>query len=295
MNRRQFLQTAGHLSLASGLSAFSPDTGREPPSQLFRVHVPPFLAGVISENAITYLNTRIPYLLGEYRDWFPLLDTPPQFIVVNTMPQILQQYGNEFVGIDFTGTEVLTLSEIQYLLVTLRFGSAATPHRGTDLKNFGKVVYLKQHPQWGYHPPDYFLLEEMIHIQQDKSIMRTIIGRESLDPVSCLHRQLKGISELGAHYLVDSLLQEFDYVFVTDDQIHCESAEHAMHILADRLNTTAPDLADALIQNASLYESFDEIAMTQYQKHIWEMITTWRYARDANGDPTNIAPAFLPF
>ena len=39
----------------------------------------------------------------------------------------------------------------------------------------------------------------------------------------------------------------------------------------------------------------DAVAVENYDRHIWGMITTWRHSRDENGDATGIAPAYIAY
>lgn len=297
MHRRTFLQHLAKLAAAgSVLAALPVSAGRKPPSDdpPFAVLLPPFMDGLIDDPALAYLNTTIPSVFDEHRDLFPMLSRPPQYIVVNTLNETLVQHGGTPVLPELLGEETLTLFEVQYLLVTMRFSSVATPHRGANVDHFGEVVYLKQHPQKGYFTPDYLLLEEMIHSQQDKTVMRHIIESEGHDPAGCLHAQLKGISELGAHFYTDPLAGDVDYVFVMDDGSHAQSAPDALQQIADRVNTDPETVLRALCYDVEAYIALDTVAMSNEEKHLWQMVTTWRYARDAEGNPTDLAPAFMP-
>jgi hypothetical protein len=300
MHRRDFLRILGAAALAGAgrMSTRTAAAGHEPPSQrraAYEVLVPPFMTPLISAYDIAYLNDVIPGLFVAYRDLFPMLDEPPQYIVLNTLAETLIAHGNAVIAAEQLGGEALTLSEAQYLLVTMRFGSVATPHRGTNLDLFGRYVYLKQHPRTGYRTPQPLLLEEIIHAQQDRTVMRHIIQQEALDPAMCMHGQLKGISELGAHYYTDELRGEPDYVFVLDDGTHLEDAAAALQRIAGRIGAQPETLLRAITYDAAAYAELDAGAVAQHGKHIWQMLTTWRYARDATGSATDIAPAFLAF
>lgn len=294
ISRRTLFQAA----IASLLPMQTAAAGRKPPAvsaDAYEVILPRFMDAIISERDINYLNEIIPTLFETYRNWLPALDAPPLYIVVNTMTEALVNYGGTHIAEDLLTDEALTLFDVQFLLVTTRFGSVATPHRGENMDIHGKYVYLKQHPQAGYNTPPHLLLEEMLHAQQDITIMRNIIEREQLDPTTCLHGQLKGISELGAHYYTDALANDVDYVFVLDDGTHCDSAEHGVRQLAKRLDTEEMTFLRAITYDLSLYNQLDKVAVSQHGKHIWEMVTTWRHARDAEGNAVDIAPAFQPF
>lgn len=293
MHRRTFLALLAKTVLAGGSGALL-SAGRKPPDA-YAVHLPDFLRDYISNAHLAYLNETIPALFAEYRDLFPMLDAPPQYIVLNTLQETLIAHGNKVIAPEMLGEEALTLFDAQYLLVTTRFGSVATPHRGQDLDRFGTHIYLKQHPRTGYRTPENLLLEEIIHAQQDKTIMRGIIEREGHDPQTCLHAELKGISELGAHYYTDEMRGEADYVFVLDDGTHTESAADAIHRLAGRLGATDEQFLRAITYDATAYAELDAAAVAAHGQHIWQMVTTWRYARNADGEPTDIAPAFMPF
>lgn len=293
MRRRTFLALLAKTALV-GVGGALIAAGRKPPPP-YAVHLPDFMRDYISDDHIAYLNDTIPALFDEYRDLFPVLDAPPQYIVLNTLPDTLITHGSTVIAPDLLGDEALTLMDAQYLLVTMRFGSVATPHRGQDLDLFGRFIYLKQHPRTGYRTPESLLLEEIIHAQQDQTIMRAIIEREAHDPVTCLHAELKGISELGAHYYTDELRGELDYVFVLDDGTHTESAADAIHRLAARLNADDDTFLRAITYDADAYATLDAVAVADYDRHIWQMVTTWRHARSADGTATDIAPAFLPF
>jgi len=262
----------------------------------WQVIVPSFMQGRIPDDHITYLNETIPALYaGNSEVLFPLLERIPAAVVVDTTTEMLISHGATTLAPEVTGDEALTLTEAQYLLTTTRFGSVATPHRGDDPANFGRLLYIKQHPVTGYRTPPHLLLEELIHVQQDITVMRHIIYSDQLDAKACLHAQLKGISELGAHYITDSLVDEPDYIFVLDDATHCDTAAHAIDLLAERLSTDPVTLARALLYDVPTYHALDAVAMSLYEKHIWEMVTTWRHARDAEGDAIGIAPAFQPY
>jgi len=294
VNRRDFLIALSVCGLNTSIAL----AGRNPPSEeksCYEVVLPDFMADIINNDNVDYLNETIPTVFADHRDLFPMMDMPPQYIVVNTLNETLINHGSVQIAADLLNDETMTLFEVQYLLATLRFSSVATPHRGENLDNFGKYVYLKQHPQNGYQTPEHLLLEEMIHAQQDMTVMRYIIETEEHNPTQCLHAQLKGISELGAHYFTDVMIDEPDYVFVMDDGIHCENAASAITLLAERIAVTEDTLIKALTHDVNAYTQLDAIALNAFKKHIWEMVTTWRYARDAEGNATDIAPAFMTF
>ncbi|MEM6283408.1 MAG: hypothetical protein AAF787_14545 [Chloroflexota bacterium] len=294
MNRRQFLG----IMAAAGLNVGVAHAGRRRPEAEetpYEIVMPEFMTGIISERNITYLNETIPAVFKAHRQLFPMMDSPPQYIVLNTENEALVHHGGTLVAPDLLSNEAMTLFDVQYLMATTRFSSVATPHRGDNLDNFGQFVYLKQHPQKGYRPPEHLLLEEMLHAQQDMTVMRWIIEQEAHNPTSCLHAQLKGISELGAHVVTDVMTAREDYVFVLDDGTHCETAANAVGILAERLQTSIDTLSNALMHNVDAYATLDAGSMTREKKHIWEMVTTWRYSRDAGGNPIDLAPAFVPF
>jgi hypothetical protein len=294
ISRRQFVTAGAALAGLWGLGNVS--AGRTPPTASFSVIVPDFMVDRITQNHIDYLNETIPSLHASYRETLlPMLDKLPQVIVVNTLTETLIHHGNTLLAEDLLGDEALTLFEAQHLLITTRFGSVATPHRGDDPTQFGKLIYLKQHRDTGYRTPDYLLLEELIHIQQDITIMQYIIEQDDLDPKGCLHGPLKGISELAAHYYTDDMAGEADYVFMLDDGTHCETAADAVRLLSDRLNANDEDLVRALLYDVETYAQLDGVANANYDTHIWEMVTTWRHARDENGDAVEIAPAFIAY
>ncbi|MEO0562540.1 MAG: hypothetical protein AAF125_10520 [Chloroflexota bacterium] len=259
--------------------------------------VPAFMADHITPEQVTYLNALIPTLHTTYRELlFPILDTLPAFVVVNTYNDTLIAHGAELITPEVLGTdEALTLFEAQYLLATTRFGSVATPHRGLTPDTFGQLVYLKQHPVTGYRTPDHLLLEELLHVQQDITIMRHIITQDDLPPQDCMHAHLKGISELAAHYITDELSGEADYLFLLDDGTMCESAAHAVKALAERLDTSDDDIVRALLYDVAAYSRLDALALRRYDRHPWEMVTTWRHVRDETGAATGIAPAFIHY
>jgi hypothetical protein len=294
MLRRDFLALIGGTaaySLTRRLSALAQPAADAP----YAVFVPDFLAPYIPAERTTALSAVIPVLFETYAKWLPRLDVPPQVIVLNTIQKTLMVHGHEVITPDLLGDEALTLYEAQYLLVTKRFGSVATPHRGKDLDLFGQYVYLKQHPQAGYNTPHHLLLEEMLHAQQDATVMRWIIESESHDPVTCMHSQLKGISELGAHVLTDEMAGGADYVFVMADGTHCETAADALTRLSETLGADETELLGAITHDVDTYAALDAAAIAQHNQHIWEMVTTWRYTRDAEGKATGIAPAFQPY
>jgi hypothetical protein len=292
ITRRQALQLGAAFTGAWLLRGIAAEAQHE----TWSVIVPPFMRGRISEAQITYLNETIPALYaGNRKVLLPLLEMLPAAIVLDTTTEMLIAHGDVTLAPEIMGEEALTLTEAQYLLTTTRFGSVATPHRGEDPVNFGRLLYIKQHPVTGYRTPPHLLLEELIHIQQDITVMRHIIYQDQLDAEDCLHGQLKGISELGAHYITDPLVGEPDYIFVLDDATHCDSAAHAVEMLAERLGTTPVTLAQALLYDVPAYHMLDAVATAQYERHIWEMVTTWRHARDAEGEVIGIAPAFQPY
>ncbi|MFZ4815029.1 MAG: hypothetical protein ACOYL5_10885 [Phototrophicaceae bacterium] len=288
MNRRGFLQHIGALALGGMWGQFMPPLD-------YAVYLPPFVTPLITPADVDYLNTTIVDAFSAHAGSFPQLPFVPQFIVVNTLPEVLAANGSALIARKLIRAETLTLAQVQTLLVTTRFGSVSTPHRGAALKHFGRFIYIKQHPQRGYRPPAFLLLEEMLHCQQDRTIMRTIITREGLNPVTCLHSELKGISELGAHILIEPLRGEPDYVFVLDDGTHAASAADAVNRLAARFGVTDDDMTQALLYDERTYSALDAIAVGEYGKPLWQMVTTWRFARDAAGNPTDLAPAFQPF
>ncbi len=294
-SRRDFIRVlgTGAVTLPFALALAQPRQSDD--DSPYQVMVPPFMTSLISDEALAYLNAIIPVLFDTYKDLLPALDAPPPYVMLNTMNETLVNHGGVYIAQELLGGEALTLIDAQYLLATTRFGSVATPHRGKDVAMYGKVVYLKQHPQTGYYTPEHLLLEEMLHVQQDVTVMRGIIQREELDPVGCLHAQLKGISELGAHYYIEALAGEADYVFVLDDGTHCTDAADAVQQLTSRLGTDRDTLLRALLYDVNAYTELDQVAQEQDSKHIWQMITTWRHARDAEGNATAIAPAFQPF
>ncbi|MEL7233154.1 MAG: hypothetical protein AAGK74_01580, partial [Chloroflexota bacterium] len=221
MNRRHFL-----MGMLAATGAGVAHAGRKPPAEeaaAYEIVMPDFMAGIISNRYVSYLNETIPAVFDEHRQLFPMMDAPPQYIVLNTENETLVHHGSEMIAPDLLGDEAMSLFDVQYLLATTRFSSVATPHRQADLDNFGKFVYLKQHPLSGYNTPPYLLLEEMLHAQQDMTVMRWIIEQEAHNPTDCLHAQLKGISELGAHIITDEMTAGPDYVFVLDDGTHCET------------------------------------------------------------------------
>ena len=295
-SRREFIALGALLAFGGTRIARA---GRKPPSQHapadYAVLVPDFLQARVSTTAVAYLNRTIPAVFDEHRHLFPALSRPPQFIVLDTLTDVLAQHGNRTIAPERLGPEALTLFEAQHLLITTRFGSVSTPHRGDNLDLFGQFIYLKQHPRTGYRTPAPLLLEEMLHAQQDATVMRAIIQRDALDARSCLHGPLKGISELGAHAYIETMANKGDYVFVLDDGTHCESAAHGVALLAARLNAEPDALIPALLYDTDAYLALDAAAVTQHDKHLWQMVTTWRHARDENGQPTGIAPAFIPF
>lgn len=293
-SRREFIALAALLTLGGPAVARA---GRKPPSErvAYSVLVPDFLQRRISSASIDYLNRTIPAVFAEYRHLFPALQRPPQFIVLDTLNEVLVQHGDRLIMPAALGDEALTLFEAQHLLVTLRFGSVATPHRGDSPEQFGQFVYLKQHPRTGYRTPPHLLLEEMLHAQQDATVMRAIIQQDGLDARSCLHSHLKGISELGAHIHIEEIAKKDDYVFVLDDMRHCDSAIHAVSLLSERLNTTPGQLTAALLYNTDAYLALDAVAVTTHDQRLWQMVTTWRHIRGPDGHSTGIAPAFIPF
>jgi len=297
-SRREFLAATGAL-LALGSLPSGARAGRKPPSQQaaapYAVIVPGFLAETVSSTAVDYLNTTIPAVFEEHRHLFPALDAPPPFIVLNTLSDTLVHHGNKAVAPGHLGDETLTLFEVQHLLTTTRFGSVATPHRGASLDMFGRFIYLKQHPRTGYRTPPPLLLEEMLHAQQDATVMQAIIRRDGLDATDCLHAQLKGISELGAHYYTDALAFKSDYVFVLDDGTHCADADEGVARLAARVGATPEELLRALMHDTETLLALDAVALAEQGKPLWAMVTTWRPMRDANGDATGVMPAFMPF
>ena len=208
-SRREFIALGALLTLGGPAVAHA---GRKPPSEhdlpAYSVLVPDFLRDRVSIAATDYLNRTIPAVFDEYRHLFPALRRPPQFIVLDTLNEVLVHHGDRLILPDALGDEALTLFEAQHLLVTLRFGSVATPHRGDDPARFGQFIYLKQHPRTGYRTPPHLLLEEMLHAQQDATVMRAIIQQDDLDARSCLHGHLKGISELGAHVYIEEIAGE---------------------------------------------------------------------------------------
>jgi hypothetical protein len=287
-SRRQFLQLSA-LAVASPLFNATPT----PPD--VNLIVPDFVAPLLTERDRAYLITTLQTLHTVYRDLFPYLPEIPAFVVLNTLPDVLLENQNVLIAPELLGREARTLADVQSLLVQTRFGSVATPHRGTDLDGFGQLIYLKQHPDYGYRPPDYLLLEELLHAQQDVTLMRHIITQDELDPTSCLHSQLKGISELGAHIIVDALRGEPDYVFLLDDGQPYETTEAAVDVLTRRFDVDVPTFTGALLYDVDTYIQLNAAAVQGYGKRLWEMVTTWRYSRDADGEATGIAPAFIPY
>lgn len=300
ISRRDFLTRITQLALGGALLQHAQPifAGSKPPTQNerpFGVVVPDFMQSLIRESDIAYLNETIPRIFEEHTDWFPALDYLPQFVVLNTLTDTLIQYGDTVLIPEVMGDEAFTLNEAQYLLTTLRFGSVATPHRSANVDNFGKAIYLKQHPRTGYRTPEHLILEELIHIQQDITLMTAIITRENHDPSLCLHAQLKGISELGAHYYIDELIGRDDYIFVMDDGTHADSAADALARMGAKVNADAEHVLQAITYDTELYLQLDEEAMTRHQQHLWQMVTTWRYARNAAGEAVDIAPAYLSY
>jgi len=295
LSRRQFI-TLGTGAVAA-FTLGNARAGRLPPEDRpFRVIVPEFMRAFLESHHLDYLNTTIPSLYHDHQaDIFPALRALPAVVVLNTFNDTLIHHGDTVLAPEVLRDEALTLMEAQHLLRTTRFGSVATPHRGDDPANFGKLMYLKQHPDDGYFTPEDLLLEELIHVQQDITIMRYIIAQDDLPPKDCLHAHLKGISELGAHLITDELRGEPDYLFLLDDGTMCETAAQALTTLADRLNTEAPTLKRALLYDVDAYAALDAVAMATHDKHIWGMVTTWRHSRDENGDATGIAPAFIAY
>jgi hypothetical protein len=288
ITRRRFLSLL-LAGAAGGLAGAIPA-----PTVPAAVRVPAFMRAYISPDRVAYLNAIIPALYDTFRDpLFPHLHTLPTFVVINTLTEALIQHGHVRLAADILGDEALTLLEAQHLLTTTRFGSVATPHRGIDPDRFGTVVYLKQHPKRGYRTPEHLLLEELIHVQQDITLMRHIIHQDELPAPDCLHGPLKGISELGAHNIIEDISGKQDYVFVLDDGTHCESAAHAIAQLSERLGTDEATIARALLYDVAAYRRLDALAMAQYERHPWQMVTTWRHARDDNGAVIGIAPAFI--
>ena len=86
--------------------------------------------------------------------------------------------------------------------------------------------------------------------------MQHIIAQDELPPKACLHAHLKGISELGAHIIIDQLRGEADYVFLLDDGTLCETADHALGLLAERLQTDTTTLHRALLYDVNTYATF---------------------------------------
>ncbi len=293
MHRRDFLTFIGAGAAFTLLNPLK--SGLATADDAYAVFVPDFLTPYIAEERAAYLSAVIPVLFETYADLLPLLDEPPQYIVLNTLQDTLLAHGHETIAPDGLGREALTLYEAQYLLVTERFGSVATPHRGEDLDLFGQYVYLKQHPQAGYNTPHHLLLEEMLHAQQDATVMRWIIESEAHDPVKCMHSQLKGISELGVHVFTDDLAGGPDYVFVMADGTHCETATDALTQLAEAIGADEDETLRAITYDVDAYIELDTAAVNQHDQHIWEMVTTWRHSRDADGHATGIAPAFQPY
>lgn len=294
LNRRQFIALGTGATAAFALG--NGRAGRIPPEDRpFRVIVPDFMHAHLEPRHLDYLNTTIPALYHDHADLFPVLGVLPAVVVLNTLKETLIYYGGTLLAPEVLGDEALTLVEAQHLLRTTRFGSVATPHRGDDPAKFGKLMYIKQHPEMGYMTPEDLLLEELLHVQQDITIMRHIIMAEDLPPKDCLHAHLKGISELGAHVITDEMRGGADYLFLLDDGTMCETAVEALGLLAGRLNTDSDRLARALLYDVEAYVALDAVAVANHERHIWEMVTTWRHSRDENGDATGIAPAFVAY
>lgn len=293
-SRRDFIKIASAATI--GLPLWGrPQMGPMPPNTdttEFAIIAPPFMDTILRDSDRNYLNTTIPQVFAEYSDLFPILTRLPQFVVINTLSDAVIAHGDTLLAPTVLGDEALTLSEAQYLMVTLRFGSISTPHRGDDTTNFGKVIYLKQHPRYGYRTPPHLILEELIHIQQDITVMQAIIAQDQLDPQSCLHAQLKGISELGAHYYIDPIKGEPDYIFVMDDGQHADSAPDALARIGARVDAPADDVLQAITYDVDRYLALDAVAFDRENKHLWEMVTTWRHVRDASGAAVDIAPAY---
>ena len=287
ISRRTFLQSS--LIAVAGASRWG-----SPAPLPYQVMVPDFMMGILPLNALEHLNQTIPSIFQTYAEWFPLLSLPSLFCVVNTFTETIQIHGNILIAQDILGTEALTLLEVQDLLLRKRFGSVSTPHRGADTTNFGKLIYLKQHPNNGYFTPDLLLLEEMLHAQQDISIMKAIINQDKLDPINCIHAELKGISELGAHYLLDVDLAEADYVFV-DEVGQSHTADSMMKRIATHVQTDVATLSRALLYDTESYLDLDAVAIERKGLHLWQMVTTWRHQRDAEGKSIGLGPAFIPY
>lgn len=295
LSRRQFLALS--TSAAAALALGNAHAGRLPPEDRpFRVIVPPFMDALLEPHHLDYLNTTLPAIYHDHQAaLFPALKALPAVVVINTFNETLVHHGANLLAPEVLGAEALTLLEAQHLLRTTRFGSVATPHRGDDPANFGKLMYLKQHPETGYRTPPDLLLEELLHVQQDITVMRYIIAQNGLPAKDCLHAHLKGISELGAHIITDALRGEPDYLFLLDDGTLCETAVDALGRLAARLQTDTQTLQRALLYDVDAYAALDTVAITEHGRHIWAMVTTWRHSRDENGDATGIAPAFIAY
>lgn len=287
ISRRTFLQSS--LIVIGGVARW-----RSPAPLPYQVMVPDFMVDILTSNALEHLNQTIPSVFQQYAEWFPLLPVPSLFCVVNTFSETIQAHGEVLIAEEVLGKEALTLLDVQDLLLRKRFGSVSTPHRGADPANFGQLIYLKQHPNNGYFTPGLLLLEEMLHAQQDISIMKAIIKQDNLDPTNCIHAELKGISELGVHYLLDVDLAEPDYVFV-DEQGQSHTAPSIMKQIANRVHTDVPTLSRALLYDTEGYLNLDALALKEAGLHLWQMVTTWRHQRDAEGKSIGLGPAFIPY
>ena len=153
LTRRQFI-TLG-TGAAAALALGNADAGRLPPGQQpFQLITPDFMADFLEPRHIEYFNTTIPALYNDHReDIFVVLETLPAVVIINTFNDTLIHYGDTQIAPEILGDETLTLMEAQHLLRTTRFGSVATPHRGDNPENFGKLLYIKQHPETGYITP----------------------------------------------------------------------------------------------------------------------------------------------
>lgn len=300
LNRRQFLRQLGMWGVALAGVPAAPRMGRKPPptptpTPQAQIIIPDFAQPFVSAADIDYLQRTYSRLLTDYAPLFPVLQGLPPLVVINTLPATLQAHANVVLVPEHVGDEALTLAQAQQLLVSTRFGSVATPHRGADTARFGAVIYVKQHPRTGYRTPDYLLLEELLHVQQDITVMRALIERDNLPPADSLHAQLKGISELGAHYYVDTLRGEPDYVFMLADGQLIEDAVLCVQRLAAEVNTSEQDLINALMYDTAAHLAIDEALRAADTPPLWQRVSTWRYARDAENNPVGLAPAFIRF
>lgn len=287
ISRRTFLQSS--LLMGMGVARWG-----SPMPLPYSVMVPDFMEALLPPNALDYLNRTIPDIFQTHADWLPLMPLPSLFCVVNTFTETILAHGDNLIAEDVLGDEALTLLEVQDLLLRKRFGSVSTPHRGANTANFGKLIYLKQHPNNGYFTPELLLLEEMLHAQQDISIMQAIIARDGLDPTECIHAELKGISELGAHYLLDQGIEEPDYVFV-DEKGQSHTATSIMMRIASHAETDVTTLSRALLYDVERHLALDAVTRERSGLHLWQMVTTWRHQRDAQGKSIGLGPAFIPY